>query len=409
MKTLPVIILIIFIAVHGAFAQPVPSFNTFISRLATESPSKRSACIDSFMTAQKPKGFPVAEDSMAYFIYRGKVDSRISVSGDFTQWSANREFMTNVSATNFYYSGRKFEPDARVDYKFVIDGNWILDSLNTHVIKGGLGENSELAMPSYAQPAEIQYNPAILHGTISSFVLNSTFTGDSRTVTVYLPPHYDSSSVRYPSLYVNDGADYLALASMANVLDNMIAAKEIKPIIAIFVPPGRDRAGEYRLGKITRFTNLMVEELVPRIDSMYRTDARFSERGTMGSSDGGHIALYLAITHSGTFGLAGGQSSTITDLLRVPIQNGPRVPVKFYIDVGTYDVSSGGYVFLDLNRGFRELLLSKGYVVTFAEYHEGHSWGNWRAHTRNILKAFFPSIPTDVNVRQGDLKNILIK
>ena len=317
--------------------------------------------------------------------------------------------MNKVPATNLYYFAKKFEPDARIDYKFIKDGNWILDPLNPHIVSGGFGQNSELAMPSYLQPATIRYNPSIPHGTISTFTFTSSYTGDSRKVSVYLPPHYDSSSLRYPSLYVHDGTDYLYLALMANVIDNLIQTKKIRPIIGVFISSGRDREGEYRLGKISQFTKLMVKELVPYIDSVYRTDARASQRGTMGSSDGGHIALYLAVNNSGTFGLVGGQSSTITDLLRETVRTGPKIPVKFYLDVGTYDIYSTNYRFLELNRGFHDLLLSKGYTVTYAEYHEGHSWGNWRAHTSNILRTLFPYTSTDAKVRKGARKNILLK
>jgi enterochelin esterase family protein len=196
---------------------------------------------------------------------------------------------------------------------------------------------------------------------------------------------------------------------MANVLDNLIEARQTRPIIGVFIPPDADRAGEYRLAKVSQFTTMIVKELVPYIDSVYRTDARASERGTMGSSDGGHIALYLAVNYSGTFGLAGGQSSTITDLIREPVRTGPKIPVKFYLDVGTYDIYSTNYRFLELNREFRNLLLSKGYVVTYAEYHEGHSWGNWRAHTSNILRTLFPYTSTDVKARKGARKNVLLK
>ncbi len=154
---------------------------------------------------------------------------------------------------------------------------------------------------------------------------------------------------------------------MANVLDNLIEAKQARPIIGVFVPSGADRAGEYRLGKISQFAKMIVKELVPYVDSVYRTDARASERGTMGPSDGGHIALYLAVNYPGTFGLVGGQSSTITDLIREPVRTGPKIPVKFYIDVGTYDISSESFRLLQLNREFRDLLVRKGYTVTYAD------------------------------------------
>src|SRR5208283_4906868 len=202
-KTTSLIVSFLFIAIRVAVSQSTQAFGDLIQRIAGEDPSKRSAIVDSFMIAQKPKGFPITTNSMAYFVYRGKVDSTITVTGDYTQWSPNGDSMINVSATDLYYFGKKFEPDARIDYKFIKDGNWILDPLNPHIVKGGFGQNSELAMPSYLQPATIRYNPAIPHGTLSTFTFTSSYTNDSRTVTVYLPPHYDSSSLRYPSLYVH--------------------------------------------------------------------------------------------------------------------------------------------------------------------------------------------------------------
>jgi len=394
-KTMSLIVSFLFIAVRVAASQSAQTFDGLIQRIAAEDPSKRPAIVDSFMIAQTPKGFPVTTDSMAFFVYRGKVDSTIEVTGDYTQWSPDGDSLLNVSATDLYYFGRKFEPDARIDYKFIKDGNWILDPLNLHIVNGGFGQNSELAMPSFLQPASIRYNPAIPHGTLSTFTLISSYTGGSRAVTVYLPPHYDSSSLRYPSLYVHDGPDYLSLASMANVIDNLIDAKQIRPMIGVFIPSGGDRAAEYRLEKITQFTSMMIKELVPYVDSVYRTDASASQRGTMGASDGGHIALYLAVNYPETFGLVGGQSSTITDLFRIPVQTGPKISVKFYLDVGTYDISSKSFRLLPLNRDFRDLLMRKGYAIRYAEYHEGHSWGNWRAHTGDILKTLYPYVSND--------------
>ena len=394
-KTLPLIALL---ASHIVAAQTALTFTGFIQRLNAAAPETRSAMVDSFMTVQSSKGFPVTDDSSASFVYRGSVASSIVVTGDQTLWSTSGQVLTNVQPTDLYYQTRKFESDARIDYKLIKDGVWILDPLNQHSVSGGLGPNSELAMPAYVQPTEIIANPAIPHGTVSSFLLSSAYTGNTRTIQVYLPPGYNSTSTLYPSLYIHDGPDYINLGSMANILDNLIEAKKIQPLICVYVPPGSDRAGEYRTSKITQFTNLMIKELVPRIDSAYRTDARAEKRGTMGSSDGGHIALYMAVNYSDTFVLVGGQSSTITDLFRTPIQSGPKVPVKFYLDVGTYDIVNSSFVFLTLNRDFRDLLISKGYDVTYAEYHEGHSWGNWRAHIDDILKTLYPAIPTQVKV-----------
>ena len=42
------------------------------------------------------------------------------------------------------------------------------------------------------------------------------------------------------------------------------------------------------------------------------------------------------------------------------------------------------------NRRVRDLLLEKGYDLVYAEYPEGHSWGNWKAHIDDILLTFWP-------------------
>ena len=381
---------IFFLSVSSAASQHPGSFANFISQISLEPPSQRSAHVDSFMTARSSGGLPIVEDSKAYFVYRGKVTSSIAVTGDQTQWSQSGEPLKNISGTDFYFLAEKFEPDARIDYKFIVDREYILDPLNPHEISGGFGPNSELAMPAYIQPKEVLFDSSISHGTVKSFYSRSRFIDDTLMMKVYLPPNYRNSARRFPSMYVHDGPDYLSLASMANVLDKLIALKKIQPLICIFVPPGADRAGKYRLEKRVQFASFITKELVPYVDSAYRTEKRSSRRGSMGCSDGGHFALWLGVEYSGTFGLAGGQSSTITDLLTTPIQKGPKLPVRFYFDVGTYDIMDPSYNFLVLNRAFHKLLESKGYDVTYAEFHEGHSWGNWRAHVANLLTALFP-------------------
>ena len=57
--------------------------------------------------------------------------------------------MTRIGGTDFFYYSKHFELNARLDYKFVADGSWILDPENPHKVYGGYGPNSELAMPPF--------------------------------------------------------------------------------------------------------------------------------------------------------------------------------------------------------------------------------------------------------------------
>ena len=150
-------------------------FQQFIDHVnSLGDPIAKQAAVDSFMTYARSMGIPFIEDSTANFIYIGTPNS-VSVPGDFNGWNMNVWPMIKLSQTNFWYRSENFELDARLDYKFVLNGStWILDPENPHTCQGGFGQNSELSMPLYVQPWEINYNPNILHGTVVTKVVYST-------------------------------------------------------------------------------------------------------------------------------------------------------------------------------------------------------------------------------------------
>ena len=132
----------------------------------------------------------------------------------------------------------------------------------------------------------------------------------------------------------------------------------------------------------------MAEELRAHIDTIYRTIDDASRRAIMGVSAGGFTSIYLGYRNPEVFGLVASQSGYAPDSLLDALRAGPVKPLRFYIDVGTYDLPG----FLASNRALRNILVSKGYrVERYQQFHEGHSWGNWRAHIDDILTTFFPS------------------
>ena len=96
--------------------------------------------------------------------------------------------------TDLWYRKESFEPNARLDYKLVINGSrWILDPQNPNTIAGGFGSNSELAMPEYEQPWEIVEVEGVAKGSLISENFTSSNTGKTYEIQVYLPPGYDES------------------------------------------------------------------------------------------------------------------------------------------------------------------------------------------------------------------------
>ena len=112
--------------------------------------------------------------------------------GDFNGWNPSPAPMTRLSQTNFFYYSRNFEMNARLDYKFVVNGSsWILDPENPNRVSGGFGPNSELAMPEYIQPWEIKYKPGINHGSVVYRTIFSNNTASNYQLQIYLPFGYD--------------------------------------------------------------------------------------------------------------------------------------------------------------------------------------------------------------------------
>jgi enterochelin esterase-like enzyme len=381
----------------GALASAVQAqtFDSFLGSVVAAPDSERAAMVDSFMAATPI--FPLRErDTLCHFLYRGAA-STITVPGDANGWDGAAFPMTPLFTTNLWYRTVTFPVDARLDYKFVLNGNtWILDPRNPYQVSGGFGPNSELRMPAYVPPPEIDYNPSIPHGTMHDTTFFSAALNNSRTVRIYTPPSYASSTDSFPVVLFHDGLEYVTLANANTILDNLIAQGRIVPIIGVFVPPV-NRTPEYAGAQMTQFTDFLVNTVMPVIDGRYRTRHEPEARAVMGASNGGNISLWMGYTHPEAFGNIAAQSSNIISSTSSGFQSSPRLDLRLYLDLGTYDIAQ----LIPLVRNFIPILQSKGYPYRYEEYHEGHSWGNWRAHIDNALEMFFPGPALGVN--EGEL------
>jgi len=401
MNSIKLIILILVFGTQTVISQT--KFERFISYLENlPTLEEKETAINSFMTYARTKGIPFIEGNIVNFIYNNPA-SIVNIAGDFNGWVFSTISMDNVSGTNFFYYSREFEPDARLDYKFVVNSSqWILDPENPNRVSGGFGPNSELAMPEYVQPWEIKYNPAISHGSriitsIQSSVINRTYN-----LSIYLPPGYDSlSSAIYPTVYFQDGGEYVSLGSAINVLDNLIDSNKVAPVIAVFVTP-KNRNEEYAFDKRFEYAEFFATELVPFIDASYNTITEASKRLVLGDSFGGNISALISYEYAEIFGNCGLHSAAFwpnDNEVYNMIVNGENKEIKYSSTWGTYEG-------LDENmRSFRDNMKSKGYEFDWLELPEGHSWGLWRANIDTILEFIFPPNPTSVKNDLNMIRN----
>ena len=188
----------------------------------------------------------------------------------------------------------------------------------------------------------------------------------------------------------------------------------MNPVIAVFVtPPNRhvpaepNRMTEY--GMNDDYVEFFSHELVPFIDANFRTKKAPESRMIVGDSYGGLISTYIAFKYPEIFGMAYSQSgyhsfnkNRMIDLFK----SSEIKQVKYLIECGTYELAVGSTFlpeserdFTKANRELNKVLTDKGYKHIYNEYHEGHTWGNWRRHLIDALKYYFgkEKLPGDEN------------
>ncbi len=365
------------------------SFEKFLSKLvfATDS-STKSRMIDEYLMN---KSIPILEGNTAYFIYRGKA-SIVEMPGEFNEWNPEKTRMVKIPETNLFLHIEDIPLGGRMEYKFRVDGNWVIDPMNPKKSQGGMGENSEVWSSTYTPPRDINVQAGIPHGRLDTIWFESKVLKRTHPIFVYTPPGVNSEN-RIPTIYVTDGGEYLSLGLMKNVLDNLIFQKRIRPVMAVFIDPRtnlQDNSTNQRMTDYAAsdtYLDFLQNELATSIEHTYPASRSANDRLIMGASMGGLISTYAVMLRSKFVKNCAAQSpsyqqaeNAIVKLFNQLI----RLDVNVYMDAGTIKDTQTAC------RLISELLRKKGATVNYTEYPEGHNWSNWRARIDDILEYFFP-------------------
>ncbi|MEM6783684.1 MAG: alpha/beta hydrolase-fold protein [Bacteroidota bacterium] len=394
-------------------AQPA-DFAAFLADGEAASDAERAALVEAFWD-RLPRTPLIESDTTAMLLWRGEAQS-VGVLGDMSAWAETLP-LARLPGTDLWYRRVHAEPEARLEYLFMVDkdregfGAELLgtpDPRNPDRVLSGFGPFSEVAMPGYAYPEVFAAVRDGTPGTFDGLAVHTLPAGAlpyASEALVYTPPGYDAAT-SHPTVYFVDGRDYIEFAHAPAVLDDLIGRGEIEPVIAVFAnPPNRhgpaspNRTTEYGLND--DFVAYLADELVPFVDARYRTRTAPDARLIVGDSYGGLIATYVPFSRPDVFGLGYSQSGyhSFQDarMIRL-IAKEPVRPIRLYVDIGTYETTVGPGMlpaaetdFLAVNRRLRAVLAERGYDFVYAEYPEGHTWGNWRAHLIEGLRHFFPA------------------
>jgi enterochelin esterase family protein len=213
-------------------------------------------------------------------------------------------------------------------YTLVIDGADVSDP-GSHAYFGGTRHASAVEVP---EPGSTYYSiQDVPHGQVREVWYHSKVTATWRHALVYLPPGYDTNTkTRYPVLYLQHGGgeDETGWVRQGNanfILDNLIAAREAKPMIVVMAYGYALRAGQ-SLDDLTgkpfgspemrkamqdmasTFEDDVTQALIPFIDKTFRTLSDRDNRAMAGLSMGGMQTFHITLRHLDLFSHIGGFS-----------------------------------------------------------------------------------------------------
>jgi enterochelin esterase-like enzyme len=325
------------------------------------------------------------------------------------------------------------EPGTEFEYKFTL-GKWDTEALGP---AGVVPDNYRLVIEDDVQAShEItafkdplrwieDWEGSGVEGQLIYWLdVESEFLGPTRHVEVWLPPGYDEDSeARFPVLYMSDGQN-LFDPRIANTgvdwgvdeaIVRLVETGVISPVIVVGAWSTDERGPEYSPWHgAPEYARFLIEELIPRVNSEFRTLTGPENTAHMGSSMGGLLSFYLVTYHPDVFGSCGcvsthfplseavwqqvgygttGETPNETPYIVLDIEAGLTVPegARYWFDYGTEGLDGEyGPTHEALRARLLELQLVEGEDFLITEYRGAyHTEASWRERLDDPLTFLF--------------------
>jgi len=262
-----------------------------------------------------------------------------------------------------------------------------------------------LAQAPGGRPAQRGIDPrkTVAAGRVMGYVLHDRQYERDRRVFVYTPPGYSSRHAPYGLVVAFDGPEYLDTIPLPLILDTLLAARKIPPLVAVLVD---DSSREVRLDDLAnraKFASYLGDQLMTWVRASWHVTRDPAHTIVTGSSAGGLGAAFVAFKRPDLFGNVLSQSGAFWrgeeasddppyEWLTRQYALGPKWPIRFFLDVGGEETRGalGGEApsILDANRRFRQVLLTRHYDVRYYEVPGGqHAPQFWKLRLPNGLVA----------------------
>jgi enterochelin esterase family protein len=298
-------------------------------------------------------------------------------------------------------------------YSLLVDGVGVNDP-GSHTFYGTGKDSSGIEVPE--KGVDYYSYKDVPHGDVRIRPYLSKVTGRWRRCFVYTPADYDTNAkARYPVLYLQHGmgedeTGWIFQGRANLILDNLIAAKKAVPMIIVMdngyasragqaVPPAAGAPGRGGNPATAAFEEVITKDLIPLIDSTYRTMADREHRAMAGLSMGGNQTCQVTMRNLDKFAYIGAFSGTMNGLSTDALdpatafdgrfKDGAALNKKiklFWIGMGTVEPNP----FPGAIGAFRAMLDKAGVrYVYFESPGTAHEWLTWRRDLNDFAPRLF--------------------
>lgn len=261
----------------------------------------------------------IHSDRTVTFRLRAPKANEVKVSGE---WAGGELALSKDADGIWSGTSAPLAPEL-YGYSFSVDGLHLADPGNPNVKPMRSPTTSIMEIPG--DPPLLHEWREVPHGAINVLHYYSADLKEWRRVHIYTPPGYETSTRRYPVLYLFHGsgdndATWSELGRANVILDNLRAENKVKPMIVV-MPDGHPLAGritglagpEMTKRNLEAFADDVLKEVIPLVAKRYRVESRRTGRAVAGLSMGGGQSLYLGLNHPELFDYVGGFSSYVAN------------------------------------------------------------------------------------------------
>ncbi|BCJ94198.1 hypothetical protein acsn021_17670 [Anaerocolumna cellulosilytica] len=339
------------------------------------------------------QGARVYDNNEVEFCYYAPGAKKVSIAG--ISGSMSCEPIELVSEENGYFSRRVQGIEPGFHYH-----NWFVDDVQVRNPFGAFCYGCFEPINFFEVPEEeddFYFLKDVSHGEVRMEVYQSSVNGHLKSCYVYTPPEYHQQWEKtYPVLYIQHGvgeseSGWLWNGKLNFIMDNLLAEGKCKEMLVVMCSGYSFQEGEDPVFYPGDFDKELMEDVIPFIQSRYRTKTGRDNKAIAGLSLGSAQASLTVVKHPGVFsalGVFSGVAISELDNLTIGMDKRP--------DYVLLAAGEGEERIISQQKEYQDKLRNAGIACDMASFKGFHEWHVWRKSLARFVQNIFNKESTDL-------------